>query len=35
VLTGPKESLLTPVNEHWTSDATDRGQMEWMRKHLK
>ena len=35
VLTSPKESLLTPVNEHWTSDATDRGQMEWMRKHLK
>lgn len=35
VLTGPKECLLTPVNEHWTSDATDRGQMEWMRKHLK
>ena len=35
VLTCPKESLLTPINEHWTSDATDRGQMEWMRKHLK
>lgn len=35
VLAGPKESLLTPINEHWTSDATDRGQMEWMRKHLK
>ena len=35
VLTCPKESLLTPINEHWTSDATDRGQMEWVRKHLK
>ena len=35
VLSGPKESLLTPINEHWTSDATDRGQMEWMKKHLK
>ena len=35
VLTCPKECLLTPINEHWTSDATDRGQMEWMRKHLK
>lgn len=35
VLQCEKESLLTPVNEHWTSDATDRGQMAWMRKHLK
>ncbi len=35
VLQCPKESLLTPVNEHWTSDATDRAQMEWMRKNLK
>ncbi len=35
VLAGPKESLLTPINEHWTSDATDRLQMEWMKKHLK
>ncbi len=35
VLTGPKESLLTPVNEHWTSDATDRLQMEWMKQHMK
>ena len=35
VLRCEKESLLTPVNEHWTSDATDRGQMEWVRKHLK
>lgn len=35
VLQCPKESLITPINEHWTSDATDRGQMEWMRQHLK
>ncbi len=35
VLTGPKESLITPINEHWTSDATDRLQMEWMKKHMK
>ncbi len=35
VLQCEKERLLTPVNEHWTSDATDRGQMEWMRRHLK
>lgn len=35
VLSCPKESLITPVNEHWTSDATDHHQMEWMRKHLR
>ena len=35
VLQCPKESLITPINEHWTSDATDRGQMEWMKQHLK
>lgn len=31
----PKESLITPINEHWTSDATEYGQMEWILKHLK
>ena len=35
VLKCKKESLITPINEHWTSDATDRGQMDWMRNHLK
>ncbi len=35
VLQCEKESLLTPINEHWTSDATDRGQMEWMQRHKK
>lgn len=35
VMTCEKESLLTPINEHWTSDATDRGQMEWMKKALR
>lgn len=35
VLTCEKESLLTPVNEHWTSDTTDRSQMEWMRGKVK
>ena len=29
-----KESLLTPVNEHWTSDATNKNQMEWIKAHL-
>lgn len=31
----PKEALVTPINEHWTSDATEYGQMEWMLKRLK
>lgn len=30
----PKESLVTPINEHWTSDDTERGQMEWIKNHL-
>ena len=34
-LTCPKEALITPINEHWTSDETERGQMEWMLKRLK
>lgn len=29
-----KESLITPINEHWTSDATEYGQMEWIKNHL-
>lgn len=29
-LTCPKEALVTPVNEHWTSEATERGQLEWI-----
>lgn len=31
----PKEALITPINEHWTSDDTERGQMEWMLERLK
>ena len=30
-----KEPLITPINEHWTSDATEYGQMEWIKKNLK
>ena len=29
-----KESLLTPINEHWTTVETNRGQMEWIKAHL-
>lgn len=30
-----KESLITPVNEHWTSDATNRHQLDWILKNLR
>lgn len=30
-----KESLITPINEHWTSDATEYGHMVWIKKHLQ
>lgn len=29
-----KESLLTPINEHWTTAETNRGQMEWIKAYL-
>lgn len=34
LIPSPKEALLTPVNEHWTSDATERGHYEWIKAHL-
>lgn len=30
-----KEPLITPINEHWTSDATEYSQMEWIKNRLK
>ena len=35
LISSPKESLITPVNEHWTSDDTNYGQMEWLKKMIK
>ena len=35
VITAPKEALITPINEHWTSEATERGHLDWIQKHLK
>ena len=29
-----KESLLTPINEHWTTPETNYKQMEWIKAHL-
>lgn len=35
LLTCPKECLLTPINEHWTSEDTEYGHLLWIQKHLK
>ena len=35
VLNCAKEALITPVNEHWTSDDTEYGHLLWIKKHLK
>lgn len=34
VITSPKEALITPINEHWTSDDTERGHLDWILNHL-
>lgn len=31
----PKEALITPINEHWTSEATERGHLSWIQRHLR
>ncbi|MCM1163645.1 MAG: acetylxylan esterase [Muribaculaceae bacterium] len=33
LITSPKESLLTPINEHWTSANTERGHYNWIKAH--
>jgi cephalosporin-C deacetylase-like acetyl esterase len=35
VITSKKESLITPINEHWTSTRTRHVQLEWIMKNLK
>lgn len=35
VITAPKEALITPVNEHWTSERTEYGHYEWIRDHIR
>lgn len=35
VLTTKKEALVTPINEHWTSDTTNYDQMLWIKQNLK
>lgn len=35
IITAKKEALVTPINEHWTSENTNREQMEWIKANLK
>ena len=35
VLTCPKEALITPINEHWTSDETEQDHWQWVKSKLK
>lgn len=35
VVTSPKDALITPINEHWTSDATERSHLTWILQHLR
>ena len=35
LITAPKESLITPINEHWTTSDTNYRQMLWIKDHLK
>ena len=34
LINAPKESLVTPINEHWTSADTNYGQMLWLKKQF-
>lgn len=35
VLTCKKEALITPINEHWSSDTTKRAVLDWIKTQLK
>lgn len=35
LITAPKEALITPVNEHWTTVDTERGHYNWIKEHCK
>lgn len=35
LITAPKEALITPINEHWTSENTEYRLMEWIKGNLK
>ena len=35
MITSPKDSLVTPINEHWTTFETNYTQMLWLKEHCK
>ncbi len=35
LITAPKDPLITPVNEHWTTTDTNQGQMHWLKKQIR
>lgn len=35
VISAPKDALLTPINEHWTTVPTERGHYEWIKSHCR
>ena len=35
VITAPKDALITPINEHWTSDNTEYGHYLWIKDHCR
>ena len=35
LIQSPKESLITPINEHWTTNETNYKQMQWLKGKMK
>ena len=35
LISAPKEPLITPINEHWTTDATNHSQMTWLKGKIE
>lgn len=35
VITAPKEPVITPINEHWTSETMERQHWEWIRERIR
>lgn len=35
LITAPKDSLITPINEHWTTAETNYNQMLWLKEHIR
>ncbi|MBR1548907.1 MAG: acetylxylan esterase [Prevotella sp.] len=35
LISAPKEPLITPINEHWTTNDTNYSQMVWLKKQVK